>query len=292
MSHEINPSRQYAFVDYAIYCHELGFPLGTLNTIHGKLSSPEQPDYWRGVFDNETDSINTVRLSEALDISLQHGQIPRTGAYRYYEGPQKLGAATVASLTLFAHAHTGLEQLPDPRIEDEVAKSVAKRSPKAAISSYDIFAYGDQLGYKRSRFIDDVMKEYHASWMRQRLPEFPMRYEYDYEAISAGAIYPVVNGVAFTGYEQPLERAIDTYCFDNELMPLPYANNAPPPTRYRGLTPGALAADTYRDLYEVACTVHATTFATLLKYIKALRQAGLHNELPPTIDTDTSDPMS
>lgn len=285
MARETTPPYQ-PYAEYVMYSYDLGFGLQALNSTYDKLVAPDVPPHWQGVLDQETERFDIIRLSEAVNTTFQYGRKPRPdgSGYRNYDVPLGLGAAGLLSLTVFADAHVGYEALPDPRIRDEAAKSISKLSAKSSIGPYDIFTYADQLGYMHRKIFDEKMVDIHKSWMEERLPIIPQyrTYNYDYEAISNNAVYPVVNGVAFRGYAEYYDRPAESYEFDEDLMPLPhtpYTHGAPPRI---GLTPAALAADTYGNIHSVSKTVHSATFSALLKYIKALRQAGLHDVKPRT----------
>lgn len=283
MHTESSPPHQ-PFTSYVTYAYELGFELGPLVAVYDRLQDTERmPQHWQHVIEPGQETLDMSKLTEALHTTYEQGQAQRAGGHvRGYNLPHRLGTLGLVSLTIFADAHTGCEALPDPRIEDPAIMSQPKHSPKSAVGPYDIFTYAERLGFPRRLFIDHPLVAFWQERMETRLPEFPpyLSYSYDYEAISLGAHYPVVNGVAFRGYHeqawQPLEAPHADIASTASISRWPLERSS----RCVGLTPSALATDTYADVYKLGNRVTPSTLSALLKYIKALRQAGLHDVQP------------
>lgn len=252
-----------------------------LQTLNG------EPAHWPSMIVD--DQLSITMLREALTKTFQRGVLETAGRHQHYDRPvsynaRGLGRARLLGLISLVNAYD--EHEPIPPADHDMQLPHGRHwalTPETGITAINLFEYTDRLRYRRPTFIDKTALRFFRSHMEHRLPNPPLwgEFSYDYDAYERGAVYPTKNGVAFAPptpewhYRNPVEEYISRkpgkHKYDEPVFQM----------RYRGLTPTALAEAAF-DTKSVA-RHHLTLFSysALLKYVKVLRRADMHDVKPP-----------
>ena len=216
------------------------------------LENPNEtaPSYWHGLV--QDGALSVGRLQNALTRTFQQGHMEHAGGGRAerYTTVSQIGTEALYALCRLGGIYsTHQEILPGPTVNTS-AMAVKRWTKMTGIEAIDVTNYAtNQLHFEPIATGSLRLDRFMLGAMRQRLPELPLEYHFNYEAYEQGAPYQVHNGVAYTGLDAKVP--------------------------YRGLTPAAFRAELQKPRAAITAKIPPHLYFASSQFLKALHQIGI-----------------